>query len=31
MIKVKASNPAELAGLLSAAQYEELLKTEAHH
>ena len=25
MIKVKASNPAELAGLLSAAEYEEML------
>jgi glycine cleavage system H protein len=31
MIQVKASAPAELAGLLSAAQYEEHLKTEAKH
>jgi glycine cleavage system H protein len=31
MIKVKASNPAELAGLLSADEYEELLKTEGTH
>jgi glycine cleavage system H protein len=31
MIKVKASAPAELAGLLNAAAYEELLKTETHH
>jgi glycine cleavage system H protein len=31
MMKVKASNPAELSALLSAAQYEEVLKQEPHH
>ena len=31
MIRVKASNPAELAGLMDAARYEAFLKTEAAH
>ena len=31
MIQVKAANPAELAGLMSAAQYEEFLKGQPKH